>query len=322
MNSISTDTKNDRFSAWLSSGSAGPCCFQGKVYNYTLIRVEKNACFEYLYCQEQYDNKNTIRNGNFEYAGIYCRKDGLLYDAGDDLIRIAENPEVLKARTAATLLAQLGKAVREKVEKAIGNDRDNLQIKELTDGMLLRDLEYVHQYGAAQDARKYYLDAADSEHQEFSCKYIPAQWQEETLLSYIADPEKYIWEQAEDYIARNQEKMLYDFLCRDAVLKEYRALLADTKNPVHLIKKISAVITATFAKTVNVTIRKNGIEFTFKTEASDLRRDCGAYYSTWNIVAADRRKYEKLFGLGEHYTPEEIVRITYGKAILYEAEKQ
>lgn len=208
------------------------------------------------------------------------------------------------------------------METIIGNDRNNLQVTKLTNISLVNNLEYYHKYGAAQDARRYYLDAADYVHRAFSCDYTPKQWEEDTLLSYISDPERYTRKQAENHIAEHQEKMLYDFLCRDAVLKEYRAILADTENPVHIIKKIFAAITATHAKTVNITIRKNGTEFTFKTEASDLRRDCGAHYNTWNIVAADRRKFEELFGRSEHYTSEEIVRITYAKTILYEAEKQ
>lgn len=313
---------NDRFSDWLSSESVGPYCIQGRGCNYILIRVEKNADFEYLYCQKRYGGIRSISNEKFEFAGIYCRKDGLLYDAGSDLTSIAEDPESLKARSAKELRKQLEAAVRAKVEAVIGNDRNNLQVTELTSLSLINALEYAYQYRAAEDARKHYLSVVDYEHRAFSCNYVPDQWKEETLLSYIADPEGYMREQAEDYIAENQENMLYDFLYHDAVWKEYQAILADTENTVHIIKKISEAMTATTAKTVNVTVLKNGTEFTFKTEASDLRRDCGCYYDTYPIVAADRRKFEKLFGRGEHYTPEEIVRITYGKAILYEAEKQ
>lgn len=313
---------NDLFSDWLSSGSAGPCCIQGRRCNYILIRVEKNADFEYLYCQEQYGGIRSISNEKFEFAGIYCRKDGLLYDAGNDLTSIAEDPEPLKARSAQSLRKRLEADVRAKVEAVIGNDRNNLQITELTSLSLIKNLEYAYQYHAAEDARKHYLSIVNYEHRAFSCNYVPAQWTEETLLSYIADPEGYIQEQVEHFITNNQENMLYDFLYHDAVWKEYQAILADTENPVHIIKKISAAMAVTTAKMVNVTVLKNGTEFTFKTEASDLRRDCSYYYSTSNILAADRRKFKKLFGKSANYTPEEIVRITYAKNVLYEAEQK
>lgn len=312
---------NDLFSSWLDSGDVFPCCFQEKGYCYTLIRVEKNADFEYLFCQRQYSKEGLTRDSTFKYAGIYCRKDGLLYDAGYDLTSMEENSEPLQSRSIEALREKLKAAVREKVEAAIGNDRSNLQVAEITDSGLLSRLEYIHNYDAKDTARRRYLDTVDFEPPVFSCHYDPDHWKEDSLLSYIADPEGYARKQAEDYMAENQENMLFDFLYNDAVLKEYRAILADTGNPVHLIKKISAAMAATSAKTVNVTIRKNEKEFTFKTEAFSLRGDCGSHYNSWSIVAADRRKFEELFGRSADYTPEEILRITYARNVLYEAGK-
>ena len=69
-----------------------------------------------------------------------------------------------------------------------------------------------------------------------------------------------------------------------------------------------------------VTIHKDGQDFTFKTEASVLRRDCTNTYGTWYIVAADRREFERRFGRSAEYAPGEIVRITYARKVLYEAE--
>lgn len=312
---------NDTFTSWLASGDAGPCCFQDKGYAYILIRVEKNADFEYLFCQRQYNKEGLVRDSTFKYAGIYCRKDGLIYDAEHDLTSLEENPELLQKRSAEELREQLKVAVREKVEAAIGNDRRNLQIAELTDSRLLNQLEYTNKYSAKEAARRHYLDTVDFEPPVFSCHYDPDRWKEDSLLACIADPEGYARQQAEGFIADNQENMLYDFLYNDAVLKEYRAILADTGNPVHIIKKIKAAMETTSAKTVNVTIRKEGTEFTFKTEASSLRGDCGSHYNSWSIVAADRRKFEQLFGRSADYTPEEILCITYARNVLYEAGK-
>lgn len=312
---------NDLLSSWLASGDAGPCCFQEKGYHHVIIRVEKNADFEYLFCQRWYNKEGLVRDSTFKYAGIYCRKDGLLYDIQYNFSDIAESPEAMKERSSETLREKLKAAVREKVEAAIGNERTNLQVTEITEGRLLNRLEYTLKYTAKETARRHYLDTVDFEPQAFSCHYDPDHWKEDSLLSYIADPEGYAKQQAEDYIAENQESMLFDFLYNDAVLKEYRAILADTDNPVHIIKKIKAAMETTSAKTVNVTIQKNGTEFSFKTEASSLRGDCGSHYSSWSLVAADRRKFEQLFGRSADYTPEEILRITYARNVLYEAGK-
>ena len=82
---------------------------------------------------------------------------------------------------------------------------------------------------------------------------------------------------------------------------------------------IMAVMNTSGAKTANVTVRKDGKELTFKTETGDLRRDCTSGYSHWHMIAADRRRFFECFGRNAEYRPEEILRITYGRSILYEA---
>ena len=95
----------------------------------------------------------------------------------------------------------------------------------------------------------------------------------------------------------------------------------DRDNPVHIVKKIMAAMNTTSAKTVNVTICKDGEEFSFKAEAQELRRDCKNYYGSWYMVAADRRRFEARYGRSADYYPQEIIRITYARAVLYEAGK-
>lgn len=72
-------------------------------------------------------------------------------------------------------------------------------------------------------------------------------------------------------------------------------------------------------KTANVTIFKDGQEFTFKTE-SDVFTRWNDYYSYLRMDAKDRRKYEELFNY-EKYTIDEILKITYGKNEIYNKEK-
>jgi len=74
-------------------------------------------------------------------------------------------------------------------------------------------------------------------------------------------------------------------------------------------------------KTFRVTVRRGDDELTFKTEADQFRHDSDYNYSGWNIAAADRREFEKLFGYHSNYKPKEIMRIEYGKTVLYEADR-
>lgn len=306
---------NEQLSTWLASDDPGLCHFREGGNTFLFFRLAKSPDFDYLFCERRYNDDGLTRDCTFEYAGIYCRKDGLLYDEQYELKAATHGTD---DRSAAALLEQLKQATRRKVEAAIGNDRSNLTVTEITDAHLLHDLEYLNSYSAKEMARQHYLDTIEFEAPAFRCHYGPDRWSEQSLLDYILDPEGYADKEAAAYIAAHQEDMLYTFLQNDAVLAEYQAILADTDNPVHYVKRIMAAMAGTSAKSVNVTICKDGIEFTFKTEAHILRGDCRSYYSTWNMTAADRREFQQLYGRNADYYPQEILKITYARNVLYQ----
>ena len=306
---------------WLAG--AGPFMCKVKGYHYTLMRVRKNADFDYLYTQRQYNNTDIERGSKFEYAGIYCKRNGLVYDCQYAARDLFDTPEAQNARGVEVLLKCLKAAVRSSVESTIGNDRDNLRITELSSEQMLKNLEHYQEYTANKQARLAYLDNTNNEAGYqfiFRCDYRPEQWTEDSLLAYILDPEGYVCDEANKFINSHQEDMLSDFLEGDMVAAEYKELVENPLNPIHHVKRIMRAILATSAKTVTVTIHKDGKEFTFKTDPRELRSDCTSHYSDWNIVAADRHEFEKLFGRSAHYKPEDIVRIEYARSILYEKE--
>ena len=137
-------------------------------------------------------------------------------------------------------------------------------------------------------------------------------------MAWLQDPEGFIETEADQHIKINQEKFLLQFLKDDALLEEYQALMQDTENPIHRMKAITEAIKASGAKTVTVTVQKDGAELTFKTGANSLTGHRN-YYSTYDIPAQDRREFERLFGRSANYTAEDIIRITYGKNTIYEA---
>jgi len=319
---------NNKFANWLISNDNAPCFFEENGWTYILIRVEKDENFDYLFDQIMtYGEKDLARHQSFDYAGIYCKKDGLIYDAEYVLIHLEHDPSelsALKARSAKALGEQLSSAVQKKVKAIIGNNRSNLQITELTDKNLLQRLEYGRKYDAMEVARRNYLATENPESKSFVISPIirDISLEGDSLLAYILDPEGYVRREAKKFITKNQQELLFEILKNEAIEKEYRAILASRKNPVHIIKKIMTAMkeAGDYVKTVKVTIRKDNTEFTFQTDADVLRADCAN--RTWAIVAGDRRKFEKIFGRNAEYTPEEIVRITYKKKILYEIDRK
>lgn len=149
--------------------------------------------------------------------------------------------------------------------------------------------------------------------------YAPEVWTEDKLISYITDPDDFAQKEVEKYLSEHQEDILLEFLMNDLLKKEYEQILVNEADPIHLIRRIMAVMSSTPAKTVNVSISKDGTELTMKVNADDLRADPGvsAMYNVWNIAAPDRREFERLFGSHAHYGPQDIAQISYGKKILY-----
>ena len=140
----------------------------------------------------------------------------------------------------------------------MNNDRGNLTVHELTDEKFLCALDAYRKYYAARDVRQRYLETGELDSDGFHCRYVPEGWTEDSFLSYIADPLAYAEQEAERYWSENQEAMYLQFLERDARDAEQAAIAENPKNPVHIVRQIMAVMNTSGAKTVNVTVRKDG----------------------------------------------------------------
>jgi len=314
--------------SWLSD--TGPYIHKAGGDCNVIVRVRKNADFDYLYIQRQYQGDGIKRNSNFKYAGVFCKQDGLIYDAQYEARNLFDDSRFQDMRSAETLHEQLKSAVRSSVEASIANDRDNLRIVELSSEQEIKSLDNFKGHHASDKARNTYLgnDEDYSDYEEdgvgyeftFQCDYSPEPWTDDSLLAYILDPADYVSSEARKYIKEHQEHMLSEFLAGDMIAEEYEAIIKNPANPVHFVKRIMRAMALSSAKTVTVTIHKNDIDFTFKTEADPLRSDCKNYYSDYRIVAADRREFQKLFGRSAEYGPADIVRIEYARSVLYEKE--
>ena len=192
------DAIQEQFRAWLAKPNGDAFTFQDNNDHYTLIRVRKNAGFDYLYSLGTYKRGGIERSGNFEYAGIYSRRDGLVYD-DQYSIRPLRHEELTRGGAAA-MLQRLEADVRQAVETAIGNDRSSLRITELVTQESKDRLENHIEYSAASEARDLFLHDEGDEAFAYRCPYDPPRWTEDSLLEYILDPESYTAREAAAYI--------------------------------------------------------------------------------------------------------------------------
>jgi hypothetical protein len=304
------------FLAWLGQPEAGTFCRKAGGYFYTVIKVRKNEDFDYIYYQRQYNGDGIERGDDFGYGGILRKRDGRLYDGHFELQALLGD---MDCPDEPEMLEEMKQAVRATVDNTLGGDRSKLAISEISSKYMQEQLDYSRQHKASSEARKIYLSSADYANHQY--RYNHDNWGEAAILAYILDPAAYVATQAAEYIANNQECLLYNFLESDAISAEYAKLLDNPLDPVHRIKQIMQAVNASSAKTITVTICKNDIDFTFKAEADHVRRDTYGIYNDWCIVAADRRRFQGLFGRNASFKPEDILRIEYARTIIYQAEE-
>lgn len=307
----------DDFQRWLDLGHAPLTLYQGEKALTILTRLEKSQSVEYLY-QAAIQQDNSISwNNNLTFCGVYDRQNRALYLTKDTLNCVAGGQFPFVSETIPSMAKEICGRVNQRVEETIANDPNNLPTQEITSLQAQCDLQYYQEHGAKEDVIKW-LFKGEGLDVRFHSDYILEGLPETAFLAYIQDPDGFIQNEAEHHIESRQDKFLLQFLKNDTLLTAYQALMQDTGNPIHRMKAITEAIKGCGAKTVNVTARKGEQELTFKAAADSLTGH-KTFYSTYDIPAQDRRKFEQLFGRHANYYAEDIVRITYGKNTIYEA---
>lgn len=314
---IQCSIARDDFLRWLELGHAPFTVWQGEKAAATLIRLEKKPSVDYLYRSGMGQDGSISWNNGLSFCGVYDMQNRALYLEKDALKCFMEGRYPFIAEAGSSTVEEICGRVNRRVEEIIGNDRSNLPVREIADTLMLRDLQYYQEYGAKEEAVRCLFGGRVPDGQ-FHSSYTLDTLPEAAFLAYIQDPEGFIQTEANIHIKTNQEKFLLQFMKNDASLAEYQALMQDTGNPIHRMKAITEAVKASGAKTVTVTVQRDGKELAFKTAASSLTGHRN-FYSTLDIPAMDRREFEWLFGRYSDYKAEDITRITYGRNTIYEA---
>ena len=307
----------DDLQRWLDTGTASQTIRQGEKNAATLVRLEKSASVDYLYRIALERDSSVSWDNNLIFCGAYDTRNRVLYATPESLSAMSGVPIALTEGPISSMSAVICDKINRRVEDIIANDRNKLPVCEITGWSEQRDLQYYQEHGAREDAVRRFFKGEIPDGQ-FHSTYKLDGLQESAFIAYIRAPEIFIQSEAESYIKKNQEGFLLQFLKNDALLAEYQKLAQDAGGPIHRMKAITDAIHSSGAKSVNVTVQKDGQELTFKTAASYIT-GCRNYYSSSGMPAPDRREFERLFGRLANYGAEDIVRITYGRNTIYEA---
>jgi len=281
-----------------------------------VVKVPKSPEIDYLFGFDSYYG-SIGRRDSLYFCGLYERQRKGLYLADSPLTDLSHDLTKVERMDFQQLAEYIAKQVNQVVEGTIENDRNRLQIKELTSPDAVSALRTYQRHTAETDAVKRFF-LKDPEPIRFRSYYQMWDMTEEKLMAYVQDPDTFIRDTAEAYMQKNQEKFLLQFLENDSMEKKYQAFLRNDRHPIHQMRDITEAVEACGGKTVSVTVQKDGKELTFKTSARSLKGHHDTY-ELYGAPSADHRRFEEVFGICQKYRAEDIVRITYGRNTIYEA---
>ena len=302
---------------WLETGTAPLTIHYDEKDTLMFTRLERGSDVSYLYGIPLDQNSHISWRDGLAFCGVYDAQHSALYLTRSALHSITKGQTRFVEESTPSMAEEISSRINQRVEDIIANDRNNLTVQKITGWQAARELKDYLEDGAHREALDRFFGGNEPDgqfHSGYALDHLP----EAAFMAWLQDPEGFIQTEADQYIKVNQEKFLLQFLKNDILLKEYQTLVQDTASPLHRVKAISEAIKGSGAKTVSVTVQKDGEELSFRTGTTPLR---GRYnsYSTSHINAADRQEFERLFGPHTNYTAEDITRITYGEKTIYEA---
>ena len=298
---------------WLENEDDSILKLEGTYHGEAYIRYRYNDELDLIIKIETSKDGHLKLKEEMQCEGIWSRKTKALYYEGykmDMYLKDYIKPE----NSHEYMWRDINKSVKEKVEELIKPYEYGIEVSKLSDEEIGRQ-----KYYAKDLARKQYLDGDDCENR-YECEYEVDSIQS-MVLRYIADRESLIKELAEQYIEENKNTIRNDIIRAKLTVIELAKLNEGADIHFKTMKEIIASVPSS-CRTVSVTTVIDGKELTFKSEASQLRSDCGNHYSTWYIPSSDRTLFDVTYGHMTDFKPEDITKITYSRKVLYERKAE
>lgn len=283
-----------------------------------VVKVPKTSEISYLFGGDSWNGSGFTWNTQLEFCGIYVRPTKELHLVDRPISQIVTGLTEAELQDIDSLLREkIVDGVNARTEMLLPADRRELPVEAITDQRIQKRLEEYREYGAEEDAVRRFFTGRVPDGRPHGA-YRADTISEDAMLTYLLNPEGYIQAEAERYIRENAEWFLSEFERSELLLSTYQALEEDTGSPFHRMRAITEAVERCGAKSVAVTIQKGGDELTFRTAAAALKGN-RSYYNRLDITASDRREFEQMFGRYADYTAEDVTKITYGRAVIYEA---
>lgn len=303
---------------WLENDADRHCIVEERGDRKNLIKVPYDDDFDFLYYQRACNGNNLSRNQAFYYCGFYNKLDGRLYDL-QSVLR-GKCPELYSGKTIRSIQDEFQTAVRGFIENIVDNNVDNLRSPFFEDASYQQKFDHFREYYVDSEVRQRFLNDGTADDVKFHCDYDCNRFEEAQMIRYLKYPTAAVEEAATEYWQTHQDDMLLKLYMNEHVRDRLEKLEAQEDTRFHRQRNISKAINESGAKSVNVTIQRDGKDFTFKYDAYKL--GCNAYmdYHSWDMSAKDRENFRNMFEEGSRFFPQEVTAITYRGKTIYEAE--
>lgn len=300
----------EEFARWLQSGKMGMClvehCPQRVYFKH---RVSEELDILYMY-RHVYDNTIAV-DEEPEYQGIIKISTKELYDVGYETSIILKDTEQVMYGTA-----YITDVIEEKVQTHVENMVAKY-IGTISESDIAEERRKRLKEQAWETAKKRYLYDMEAD-DDYRCDYTVEKYHI-YLTDFILNSDAATKRIAEEYHNASADEIREDVI-RNRYTKEEISKFSNNEYPNYTAMKRIISSIPDRCNMVNVTVRKENKEITFKYEARLLRMDCGISYSPWYIPTISRYDFKAMYGDDADFKPEDISMITYGRKVIYEKE--
>lgn len=283
-------------------------CFKHNRHNYILLKSAFDAETDFLYLLEGYYGSNPHKAGEDAlYAGVYSRVLRQYFDI----------PYVLRDRADENknieeILAEFSHAVSARIAEMV----HDAPVPVTEEAEEIRDeREYYQKYALPRETREcFFGDAKRLHYQPHYHVSDPSTAEIAAILNHFEDA---VNARAKAFICKKARE-INERLWQIGLLRDEVARMEATPGEHHARRAIMRSVADRNMKTVNLEIRKGDESTIIKIETSALRCMDNSYYSPWRMDAPSRYKLVERFGRNTEVFPEDVVKITYGRKVLYE----
>mgnify|MGYP006867954176 CR=1 FL=1 len=276
--------------------------------NCLLIKSAFDVETDFLYLLEGYYENDPHKAGDSAaYAGVYSHVRREYFD-----IPYALRDRADENKSIEEVLTEFSRAVSARIAAMV----HDAPVPVTEEAEEIRDeREYYQKYALPREARECFF--GDAKRLHYQANYYVSDPSTAEIAAILNHFEDAVNASAKDFI-RKKARAINERLWETGLLREEVARMEATPGEYHARRAIMRSIAGQNMKTVNLEIQKGDESTIIKIEALALRCMDDSYYSPWRMDAPSRYKLVERFGRNTEVYPDDVVKITYGRKVLYE----